>query len=64
MNDNEIIKALHHCLFGEGCCDCPIYTQDSCRLHLVRSIEDFIKRQKAEIERLKEIEFMYNELCR
>lgn len=54
MTDNEIIKALE-CCKGKGCKGCPCNINSSiCIAHLARNALDLIKRQKAEIEKLKE----------
>ena len=53
---NEIIEALEQILAasfrGGTFCD------------VIKGAIDFINRQKAEIERLKEFEHMYNNLCK
>ena len=40
------------------------YDEFGCDEWLKIDLFDIINRQKAEIERLKEIEYMYNDLCR
>ena len=59
MIDNEIIKALECCLKGcnaEGCDDCPLYEKvEDCEIEIPIIALDLINRQKAEIERLKEV---------
>ena len=57
MNDNDIIKAIEHCLSRAECYDCPgnphIGNYGYCTDNLLRNALDLINRQKAEIERLK-----------
>ena len=56
MTDNEIIKALECCFGGEGLCprqQCPFYEKCKNDESLAMYALDLIKRQKAEIERLK-----------
>jgi hypothetical protein len=62
MTDNEIIKALECCASGDGCEDCPRSKQCDGIEHIQYAL-DLINHQQAEIERLKEFEFMYKELC-
>lgn len=54
MTDNEIIKALEHCLYKEHrqskCTECEYVT--GCKPYLMREALDLINRQKAEIEEL------------
>ena len=69
MTDNEIIKALENIINEKiGCCaeDCAFYDGKvhSCEQTIAKYSLDFINLQKAEIERLKEFEYMYNELCK
>lgn len=55
MTDNEIIKALGCCINGHCDDNCPfVETRESCH-NLDSLILDLIKRQKAEIERLKDL---------
>ena len=59
MTDNEIIKALECCskpVIEEYCSECPYHLggQENCH-KLLGDILDLIKRQKAEIERLKKL---------
>lgn len=51
MTDNEIIKRLNCCVKFE-CKECP-YNADGCDDITVTNIIDLIKRQQAEIDRLK-----------
>ena len=58
MNDNEITKALEHCLNREQvprCIKCEYVT--GCKPLLMREALDLINRQRAEIEDLREIVF-------
>ena len=60
MTDNEIIKALERCFTlgfdASTCYECPFYTATAkCTEDLRDSTLDLINRQKAEIERLREI---------
>jgi hypothetical protein len=74
MNDNkftdrQIILGLK-CLAGEDeifCKDCAFRDMDrgfACKKNVSKASLDLITRQKAEIERLKEFEHMYNDLCK
>lgn len=57
MTDNEIIKALECCNTAktEHHCDiCPFYEYEKCTVSMLDSAVDLIKRQKEEIEKLKE----------
>lgn len=60
MTDNDIIKALEHCASGTGgeaCEGCPFNEMkvcDSDHYALEKYTLSFIKRQKAEIERLQQ----------
>ena len=57
MTDNEIIKALDCCANSSGFayCDRCLYSQHKyCVRVLMQDVSDLIKRQQAEIERLKE----------
>ena len=52
MIDNDIIKALEHCI--DGCNSlCPLHKNLDCRNRLCLNALDLINRQQAEIERLK-----------
>ena len=71
MTDKDIIKALECCQTGQDCYKCEYQPskQDrkgtvGCSLQLISNALDLINRQKAEIERLKEYEYMYNDLCK
>lgn len=60
MTDNEIIKALENILDEKiGCCkeDCSFYDGKvhSCEKTIAKHSLDLIKRQQAEIERLKAV---------
>lgn len=53
MTDNEIIKALEHCI--DSCNSlCPLHKNKDCRMILNINALDLINRQKAEIKSLKE----------
>ena len=55
MTDNEIIKALECCMNGRCDDDCPFReTRENCH-NLDNLILDLINRQKAEIERYREV---------
>lgn len=71
MTDNELIervlniitklsKAYQDWISSGGDRD-KAYEED---LDYMLQLVDLVEKQKAEIERLKEIEFMYNDLCR
>lgn len=52
FSDMKIIKALECCIIGD-CDNCPFYeTRELCP-NLILFVSDLIKRQEAEIERLK-----------
>ena len=55
MTDNEIIKALECCFLSEcDCKDCPYRDFEICdTAKMINTVIDLIKRQQAEIERLK-----------
>ena len=54
MTDNEIIKALECCGNPYSiCAECPIKDDHGCNEQLAKYALDIIKRQQAEIERLK-----------
>lgn len=60
MNENDVIKALECCMKGNNCGGCCPYddeddTCEECTSKLAKDALDLIKRQWAEIERLKEI---------
>ena len=61
MNDADIIKALECCFVNENCTNCPCYENRfsvyACETEIPKQALDLIKRQQAEIERLKD----YNE---
>lgn len=61
MKDNEIIKGLEYCVVECNCANCPLYEDKYMSKECVE-IEaralDLIKRQRAEIEVLREIVFM------
>lgn len=64
MTDNEIIKALEHCLYKEHrqskCTECKYVT--GCKPYLMRESLDLINRQKAEIEKLQTTLFKKEDL--
>lgn len=66
MTDSEIIKAFELCFVNFGCKQCPYFYNNKCNEQgeLPKKTLEVLNRQKEEIERLKEIEFMYNDLCR
>lgn len=56
MTAEQIIKALDCCIGdedGRNCFDCPFYEIVDCQSPMYVEAIDIIKRQKAEIERLK-----------
>ena len=55
MTDNEIIKALERCGQHRECCYCNSVEECGNKRVLAASTIDLINRQKAEIERLKNI---------
>lgn len=60
MNDNDIVKALECCsqksLKGNMCAKCPLFCEDCFGGELIKPLAfELIKRQKAEIERLKDM---------
>lgn len=59
MNDNDIIKALEHCLVSGDCAVC-MYNEARC-LDLTQDAFDLINRQKAEIDRLIDLTFELTE---
>ena len=65
LTDNEIIKALECCVSDGGCIStgCPMINE--CRID-IESAEKYalslINRQKAELDRLREIEKLWNKL--
>lgn len=54
MTDNEIIKALEHCVNERTCIGCVAYSPKGCQ-GIDKGTLDIINRQKAEIKRLKSI---------
>lgn len=69
MTDEQIIKALEVIASADiGDCsrDCGFYDGKVhfCGGVVAKHSLDIINRQKAEIERLKEFEHMYNDLCK
>jgi hypothetical protein len=69
MTDNEIIKALSICIGDINCLECPYVDKDEenkrCYKKLFADVCDLIKRQKAEIERLKKhLQFAEELYCR
>lgn len=54
FSDMKIIKALECCIIGD-CDNCPFYeTRELCP-KLILFVSDLIKRQEAEVERLRKI---------
>ena len=66
MSDEDIIKALTYCRTVVKECDenCPYIDYIDCERKIFADALDLINRQKAEIERLKEFEYMYNSLLK
>lgn len=71
MIDNEIIKALeeHYRQVDAGYSTHLEYggkgdEHEEKYIYMLRDVLDLINRQQAEIERLKEFEWMYNDLCK
>ena len=64
MTDNEIIKGINLCLSKKwDCYDCPFINKEDgekCFDNLLINVYDLITRQKAEIERLREIRDLCN----
>lgn len=52
MKDNDIIKALGHCI-ANGDCEICVYNEKHC-LDMLRDALDLINCQRTEIERLKQ----------
>ena len=52
MTDNEIKKALEHCVIygAEGCINCPLYQKPNCFQILSKGSLSIINRYEAEIE--------------
>ena len=63
MTDNEIMIALRRCA-DRACYHCTEYGKEYCRETIAALAWDLMQNQKAEIERLKEFEYKYNELCK
>ena len=66
FTNEEVIKALE-CCANADCLNCPRWTEDwssGMCADFLPSVLDLINRQKAEIERLREFEYMYNDLCK
>ena len=65
MTDNDIIKALECCTTnGASCKDCPAFVKvdrSNCKKHF-RGALDLITHQKAEIERLQEVNDSFTEI--
>lgn len=55
LEDNEIIKALD-CCQKEDCCGCSYFHKEECTNFLTKDALNLINRQKAEIERLENLE--------
>ena len=55
MTDDQIIKALECCCFSGDCDQCPYEDMgESCKFESTKDALDLIKKQKAEIDKLKE----------
>ena len=57
MTDERLIKVLE-CCANEDCDNCPSLVKE-CKKHALLNALDLIKRQKEEIERLKEAYAVY-----
>ena len=58
MTDNEIIKAIWHCLTDLDCLDCPYVDyegKERCDEKVLNDLCDLINRQKSEIEKCENI---------
>lgn len=66
FTDEEVIKALElHSTAYEPCLDKCVYGKERCcGSKMAKDALAIINRQKAEIERLRELEHMYNDLCK
>ena len=66
MTTDEILKTLECCFKFHPICpmNCPMLKTPNCGRELRKKAFYLIKNQKKEIERLKEIEYMYNDLCK
>lgn len=67
LSDDDVVIALKCCCsenYEEVCPKCPLHRSGNCNSILAMLSLDLINRYKAEIDRLKEIEYMYNDLCR
>ena len=53
MTDNEIIKAFEHCCKGRDCRCCAYHGAFDCSRQVWLDVAAIIKRQRAEIEKLK-----------
>lgn len=62
MTKDKVIKGLFYCLPDSDCTNCPYKDEEDCKENLLIDVLDLINRQNAEIERLKEIEWMYDDL--
>ena len=65
MTDNEIIKALECCVGdadGKDCVGCLLFEFSDCQEQLNVAALDLINRQKADIERLREINSLLTEV--
>jgi hypothetical protein len=63
MTDNEIMLTLRRCA-DRACYRCTEYGKEYCRETVAALAWDLMYNQKKEIERLKEFEYKYNELCK
>ena len=62
MTNDQVIISLLCCLPDSDCTNCPYKDEEDCEENLLIDVLDLINRQNAEIERLKEIEWMYDDL--
>ena len=62
--DEEIIKALECCWKTKGCLDCPYIETDGCIIESVRDTLKLINRQKADVDKLQEVNADLNESLR
>ena len=64
MTHDEIKKALDCCM-NRQCSKCPLYeARPFCIEKLHYRLRDVLVANDKEIKRLKEIEYMYNDLCK
>ena len=55
MTDEQIVKGLECCVSHKSCDACEFYMHDTCFVVRHKEIFDLIKRQQAEIEKLKKV---------